>query len=381
VVFSKQHDSSWVGVRVYCESTHPAAILPPAKKPIVVQKIIDRLGGARDGSLDVTGTPLFLDGHEVDRAAALIRGQSDCRLPVVYVSAPFSGRHAAVGTSLAKALSGMAHVVIEPDRPFSVRLKLAVNSENVYGGTIGIYWPDGGGRRSFYVGHAYENAEELHEAVVEEVRLALTNRRPLDRCTPAFVQSLVSRSTFEALRAQGSQEIDKYVAEFDRELDAKDSQLLSANREIDRLRAELRKYEARLSVEDGLQVNVGAEQDLYAGESIGFLMDAVKDACDRMAKDSRRRHVLSSVLQANPEPEGKNKFRDTLKELLRGYTSMEPKVRKGLEDLGFSISEEGKHIKLVFQGDDRYTFTLPKSGGDSKRGGLNAAGDIARLLF
>ena len=59
---------------------------------------------------------------------------------------------------------------------------------------------------------------------------------------------------------------------------------------------------------------------------------------------------------------------------------MEARTRRGLEEMGFSISDDGKHYKLVFQGDDRYTFTLAKSGSDH-RGGLNAAGDIARLLF
>ncbi|GMU46359.1 MAG: hypothetical protein AMXMBFR26_11410 [Porticoccaceae bacterium] len=55
-------------------------------------------------------------------------------------------------------------------------------------------------------------------------------------------------------------------------------------------------------------------------------------------------------------------------------------MRRGLEEMGFSITEEGKHYKLTFQDDDRYTFTLPKSGSDH-RGGLNAASDIGRLLF
>ena len=36
--------------------------------------------------------------------------------------------------------------------------------------------------------------------------------------------------------------------------------------------------------------------------------------------------------------------------------------------------------KLVYQEDDRYTYTLPKSGSDH-RGSLNAANDIGRLMF
>jgi hypothetical protein len=59
---------------------------------------------------------------------------------------------------------------------------------------------------------------------------------------------------------------------------------------------------------------------------------------------------------------------------------MDGRTKKGLETLGFSIEEEGKHHKLTFGGDDRYTFTLPKSGGDH-RGGLNAAAGISKRLF
>lgn len=74
------------------------------------------------------------------------------------------------------------------------------------------------------------------------------------------------------------------------------------------------------------------------------------------------------------------KKRELLKELLRDYTHMDGKIKKALEHLGFSVSEEGRHIKMVFQGDDRYTFVLAKSGSDF-RGGLNAASDISKRLF
>ena len=69
-----------------------------------------------------------------------------------------------------------------------------------------------------------------------------------------------------------------------------------------------------------------------------------------------------------------------MKNLLRGYRSMDAKTKNGLIEMGFDVAEDGKHYKLTFMGDDRYTFTLPKSGSDH-RGGLNAASDISRLLF
>ncbi|MFO1318556.1 MAG: hypothetical protein U1F52_02985 [Burkholderiales bacterium] len=60
--------------------------------------------------------------------------------------------------------------------------------------------------------------------------------------------------------------------------------------------------------------------------------------------------------------------------------SLDQKSKRTLEEMGFELSDDGKHYKIVFQGDDRYSFSLPKSGSDH-RGGLNAASDIGRLLF
>ncbi len=146
VVFSRTSSDAWVGVRVECESQHAAARLPSAKKPVVVRTVLESLGGAADGPLPIRDTAHILTNTDIDLAAKLIRGDAGCRLPIVYVSARFQGGYILDVNRLAADLSGMAHVVVEPNRPFSVRLQLEVDSENVYGGTIGIYWPEGGGR-------------------------------------------------------------------------------------------------------------------------------------------------------------------------------------------------------------------------------------------
>jgi HPt (histidine-containing phosphotransfer) domain-containing protein len=380
IVFSRLATDSWVAVRVACESSHPAVRLPPAKKPIVVRTLLQNLGGASDGSLLVSSTPHRLENVDIDIAARLISGSAGCRLPIVFVSSGFHGDYIVDSDRLANDLSGMAHVVVEPNRAFSLRLKFEVDSENVYGGAIGVYWPDGAGRRSFFIGREYESLTEVQRAVVEEVRSALANRRPLDRCTWAAVQALVSHSAFEALKAAGSQEVGKYVEEFDKELRAHEEKLEDAEREIARLRVEVRKYESRTPIGSGLALRTGEEQDLYPGELAGIVLDAIQDASTRVVQGGRRAHVLLEILAVNDASGEAEHMREELKEFLRGFKHMGTKVRRGLERMGFTISEEGKHYKLVFQGDDRYTFALPKSGSD-QRGGLNAASDIARLLL
>ncbi|MBP8883254.1 MAG: hypothetical protein KBG74_02310 [Pseudomonas sp.] len=379
IVFSRGQPS-WIGIRTSCESQHPAAKLPIAKKPVFVQTFLTRLGGGEDGEIKVQAIPLRLTNSDIPLAARCMSGQAGCRLPLVYVSARFQGGYLVNVDSLAEALAGMAHVVVEPNRPFSVRLMSEVNSQNVYGGAIGVYWPDGGGRRSFFLQHESESPSEMERAVVEEVRSALVNRRPLARVTWSALQELISRRTFAALRDQGSTEVQRYVDEFDKELKSKQEELEDAEREIARLEAEVRKYQAQRPMQSGLFLQTAPEQDLYAGELLGVVGDAIADALTRVTEDSRRQHILKSIVDANPSTGEAEAMRNRLKSLLRDFRSMEAKVRSALQDMGFEISEEGKHYKIVFQGDERYTFTMPKSGSDH-RGGLNLAGDISRLLL
>ncbi|MBI1355530.1 MAG: hypothetical protein GC160_14395 [Acidobacteria bacterium] len=380
-VFSQDASDTWVGVTVSCEASHPAVRLPPAKKPILVKTLLERLGGASDGELRVCDSPRRLAESEIDFASRLIAGRSACRLPIVYVSAGFQGSHILDPVRLARDLAGMAHVVVEPSRPFSVRLKTEVDSENVYGGTIGVYWPDGGGRRSFFVGREYDSPREVARAVFNEIQVALTNRRPLERCTWAHVQETASRQALRALRASGSQEVEKYIETFDRELAAKDQRIEDANREIVRLKNDIKVYQARLDAGAGSILRIGDEQDLFPNEVLAIVRSTIEDGRTRVPQDSRRQHVLDAVLRANPEPEDiAGSMQEKLKELLRGSKGIDARVRKGLEAMGFSISKDGKHYKLTFQDDDRYTFALPSSGSDH-RGGLNAASDITRMLL
>lgn len=380
IVFSKIPSDCWISVRTHVESAHPTLRLPPAKKPILVRLLLDRFGGALDGPLEIRTKPHFLGNDDIDTAAQIILGLAQCWLPVVYVSCGFDGQYIVDPQRLALSLSGMAHVVVEPNRPFSQRLKIEVQSANSYGGSIGLYWPNAAGRRSFFLGRSFEEPSEIEGAIVDEVRAALLNRRPLYRCTVAAVEEASSRAKLEALRASGNVGIEEYVRTFDRELAARKTALDDSEREIKRLTAEIRKYEADASIGHRIALSLGVEQDLYSYESYGVVIDAVRDALSRVQRDSRREHILESIVRANTLAPPQNEFKEKIKGILRGYVSMDNPTRTSLEKIGFHISEDGKHIKLVYRQDDRYTFALAKSGSD-KRGGLNSASDISKRLF
>lgn len=367
---------AWLGIRIECTSSLPQAHLPVDRDPAIVPTLLNALGGGLDGPLRVSNQPRLLAGHELPLAADLILGDSDHRLPIVYVSACFQPGHAIDPRRLASRLAGRAHVVVEPGNSFSRQLQALAKSTNVYGGTVGIYWPEGGEPRRFYLGTLYQTAAELGDAIQEDLHRTLRQRRPLPRCTWAHLREQVSQNTIAALKSAGSLSIDDCIRSFGEEIAAKEQLLQEAEEEIERLR----QREIRPG-DDNILLSPGTERNFYDQEILGIVLDALADARKYVPPDSRRHHVLQSIVGANPLPHRTaNAHRDALKNLLRGTSTLDARIRRGLESMGFRISNGGKHYKLVYQEDDRYTYTLPKSGSDH-RGGLNAANDIGRLMF
>jgi hypothetical protein len=203
VAFSSTVDDAWVGIRTSRESSQAQLGLPPAKKPLVVRTVLSELGGGLDGEIFVSDAPLYLRDNDVNMATRLINSDSDNYLPIVYISCSFDGRFEINPEPLARHLSGMAHVVVEPDRDFSRKLQQGAGSNNVYGGRAAIYWPNGT-RYSYFLNEETPTEFDVRRLLGNRLRAALLNRRPLARCTWARAEAEVARSAFEQLRASGS---------------------------------------------------------------------------------------------------------------------------------------------------------------------------------
>lgn len=183
LVFDESAGPPWVAVRVDVAVANPQVRVPPVKKPVVVRTLLQDLGGGVDGLLPVERTPHTVAPVDVGLVADLMQGRGERHLPMVYVSRRYDGDLLIDADRLAYDLGGMAHVIVEPDRPFSHRLAIEADRTNAYGGALGVYWPDGGGRRMLFLGNQYQSAGEVVRAVIDEVRDGLVARRPMPRCT------------------------------------------------------------------------------------------------------------------------------------------------------------------------------------------------------
>jgi len=379
VIGHKSESKFWVSVQLSVDSELPVERLEQGKRPYIVKLLMERFSGGYDGSLPVTDNPIFLSETDTDLAEKIICADTGSVMPVVYASRNYAEELSLEPSLLAKWLSGMAHVVVEPNRKFSSQIMRQVHGENVYGGAVAIYWPDGIGKW-IYLPSKWNSASALQAAISKKVRLSLLYQRLRRECTWSYLQEMMSKQKLEALRASGSDNIEEYIEHFDKELAAKDEEIQRLESEL--IRTRYSKREMRDSGSDGeksIHLET-SEADLYQGEQIGLIVDALKTAAGSAEPHSRRRGVLETLIERNENPGDRDEIIDRLKEVLRQYTSMTAPVRAELESIGFVIYEDGKHLKLLFQDDTRYPFILPKTGGDW-RGGLNAFSDLKKRLF
>ncbi len=379
LILATQNLKPWVSVQVECESLKSSFTIPKALKPVLIGQLLSFLKGGSDGLIKITEFPFMLTESHIPLVKSCMIGVSeDIHLPIVYVSATYYKRYLVDNQRLANRLSGMAHVLVEPNIAFSQKLKHEVNSQNVYGGNIGIYFPNRMGRRSFFWNSDMKTEIEIENAIIDEVTNSLCNRRPQNFLTWNSVFDKYLQIENQKIRREGE---NTYLQAFDEEIELKKNELREAEKEINRLKIEISVLENQIPINSSLQISMGDEREFYAGEFKDFVHDVLETSLNNLPADCRRIHVIKSLILTNQKVGQNEKNKKNLEQVLRGYTTMTPKIRKGLEELGFAISEEGKHFKIILMGDSRYTFTLPKSGGDAKRGSLNAIADIKRLFF
>lgn len=380
VVGEKTESGLWVGIRISCETSNLGTKVPPPKKPYIIKQIFQQYGGGKDGEISVSDQPIELKNSDVALAKRILSGESGATLPIVYVSAPFNNKKFINSSELATWLSGMAHVVVEPNRSFSIRLMDEVNQKNVYGGIIGIYWANGSGGKRFYIDRG-ATPDGVRKSIHWEVKNALAIRRSTRKCTWSHVSEASARETMVKLKADGSTALQSYINTFDAEIKAKEALLKNAENEISRLFSEIRRLEAveGFDAEGGILEN-GTERDLYPGERHDLVLMTLEDALPNVVQGSRRQHIISDIVKDNKKIGSTRKMEAELKSLLRTYKEMDARSKARFEELGFSIGADGKHYKAIFREDPRYTFILPKTSSDV-RAGKNCASDISKILF
>ena len=345
-----------------------------------------------DGELEVSGRPHVITTPEI--LSSLILKDRRFRLPVVYVSRTKEHALPVDCEALAKRVRGMAHVIVQGESLSDREIREACNSKNEFYGAIGIYYPNSqfSYRRYLYHGESGPDAELLEKVISHVIRYGNVQfTDPL--YTWQGVNNALLRNRLEAQREEvkaANAAAEKNSLDTDRLLDSFEDDMKKLEEKVreltitnERLEYENMGLKSRLDMVGAAPVlHTGEEPELYPGEIKDLLLTALSDALKGrgIVPDSRREDVVRDIIEHNDFEELCSRNAGEISRLLGNYTDLTGPLKQDLRDLGFEISDDGKHYKAVYHQDGRYTFTIPKTPSD-RRGVKHLVSDITGKVF
>lgn len=354
-------------------------------RPYLLKQIVAEGYGELDGNICTDNLPFVINADNLSIAEELILGKSDYMMPIVYVSATKDKAELSVDANeLAKDLAGVAHVFVEESYECTKRLRDLTDGKNPYNGAAQIFFALNITQR--ILPKFFSNQHKFRTEVAYSVykRLILSRIDDEFSCTKLKYNNLVKKSA-ESIHI--SQICDELLDEKEEIIKVGNLRIQEMEEKLANLQAKLQIYESRLNnkkTQSDLITFETQEMDLYEGEVKDIIIKIlVKEFkmmdSDPNLKESRKYHVLKSIVQENKRSGKDAQIKQLLREILNKDGSFNGAKRRQLNDLGFIVNE-GKHYKITYGNDDRYMFTLSKTTGDY-RSNLNAVSKASNKLF
>lgn len=373
IIHYKSATQQHVSIEINCENRARIRSIPRVKIPRILRDFVNYYG--TDGKFRIQPTPYNLEDREIDFASSFLKGQENNTLPIVYISSKYDGRYVINPSVLSMKLLGLAHIIVEPNYQFGIRLAIEMAYRNPMKGAIGIYWPNGAG---YEIIRRLEGHDECIDKIVYNIVDGLKFSGLKNELRWTYLEQCKVQNQIKALKKAEDSSLDSFIAAFDKENDNLKEQLAHAVGKIESLQGQITALRNKVA-ECGTLLNAGKEEELFEGEIIDFLIELIQKASNDSNKPSRSYHICESLLEANNSLGKRQAIKEKLKEILTDW-KWSDKKRTELSSLGFDVKEDGKHIKAIFGGDDRYTLVIAKTPSD-RRGNLNTFSDACKTLF
>ena len=390
---------------------------PKFSTPHFITLLIERGFVKKDGLLEVLKKPIFIDNSNIQILADIINGETIYRLPIVYISKTYYDENPVNVSLLASKLKGAAHVLVQDSNCTNNRLKTLCNENNEYYGAIGIYFPRQamGHRRYLYrrvtgidnrllekvvqVVIQYSNSQMIETLYTwQGVNALLRDRLFCQKEERAQVEEERRTALYELLQLKGNLDktqkkmqqkaIEEAKAEADKILDSFEEDMLKLQEQVeqlsranDALTSENYGLRSKINYDDRVPVVFfGDEEEFYSGEIKEMILDALEESLKAATPKTRRYDVLNDILENNAYEKIHEERETIIKNLFKNYKTLSGITRQELKDIGFEITDDGKHYRLTYYGDDRYKTTIAKTGSDWREG-KNIAATILKNMM
>ena len=383
VTLTKTRAITAIRSRTQCLLSAERGKLQVPRKPYFITMAIDEGWAESDGPFQIGRVPIYLSNSHIDSAVQVITGNHDGILPIVYISRkddnslPISNEQI---SALAHRLGGVAHVVVEPSRRFSVQLMGRSLAKNPYLGAIGICIAGHGVVNKFFSGHIHRNPDDLFHAVYNTVERYVSNKVSVIGADWAdMVEESVQQLRKDAKNSRF--DADAWFALRDEETAEKDAKIAELQLELSRVQSEsFATASAQASVmSDSLLQSFGSE--LYPGElsdRVRKIMVATSSGTTS-ALDERSRLLAEHISRFTRWSGGASQLEARIKAAGKD-SKADARLLNVLRELGFKVRQGGGHPVLVAEhlaGIPQQTLSASSS---DHRAGRNASTQIIRDL-
>ena len=373
---------------------------------------------ASDDDLPMTREPIYVNDSNIDLLADVINQKRFYKVPVIYVSKLFSNDDPIDVKFLSSRVKGTAHVLVLEDTKFGYELRDKCDSKNEFNGAVGIYFPSTTIEHKRYLCHTNEGYDDfLMEKIVRTV-IQYSNTHTIeplytwqgvnnailrDRITTALsekqdadaARKKAENDMLELLNSLDEEEkrIRKQAAEdaqadanklldsFDNDLQYMQKRIEDLTHENEILQYENQGLKSKLDTINDIPVlHMGDEFEFYPGEIKDLILLVLSESVSGTQDKTRRSDVVKDIIKNNDYQKTSDQRAEEVKKLLKSYTGMTAPIRQALESMGFIITEDGKHYKLTYYGDDRYQIIFSKTPSDF-RTGKNSSQKLNKMVF
>ncbi len=354
---------------------------PTFSTPHFITLLIEKDYLKTDGDLPILRTPILIDENNIGLLANIINGNSKYQLPVIYISKTYYDEFPVNIKLISRHLKGIAHVLVQKDGWLNSRLKTACNQQNEYHGAIGIYYPNQAAEHKRYFYRAYDGGNTiLMKKVIGNV-IQYCNSKMIDTLytwqgvnNALLRDKLITQKEERLAIEHAKNESDALIESVDEDMKKLQQQIEELTRTNETLTYENQGLRAKLNSTDSIPLlYFGNEEEFYQGEIREIILDILEEKLKNTANRSRRADVLRDVLQNNNYQRISTQRKKKIKNILQDCKTISSSVRQQLQGIGFTITEDGKHYRLIYYGDNRYTITIAKTGSDWRGGKNNAS--------
>ena len=387
---------------------------PKFSSPHFITLLIERGYVKKDGILEVLRKPLFINNNNLQILVDIINGKASYRLPIVYISKTYYDEDPVNVNLLAGKLKGVAHVLVQESNCTNNRLKILCNENNEYYGAIGIYFPrQAMGHRRYLYRRVTRIDNYLLEKVIRVViqdansqmveplytwqgvkNAILRDRLFCQKEERVQVEEERRKALHELLKLKGNldkmqqkameeakSEADKILDDFEEDMRKLREQVEQLSRANDALTSENYGLRSKINSTDQVPVLFGGdEEEFYPGEIREMILDSLDETLKSINQKTRRYDVIKDILKKNTYERIHEKRERVLKNLFKDYKTLSGVKKQELKELGFEITDDGKHYRLTYYGDDRYKTTISKTGSDWREG-KNIAATILKNMM